>query len=144
MYQKCKILTKPQLPNLQQTVASSSTLATVKTSTSFELSSSHARVTSINSTKRQFVSQSDSGPIKIPTSVNRSNASPCWFPSWRLNFCLYMRGQFISWQSIALEIDRVQSAFHNKCRLQMRIVYIFGWIFPVTLASLISRSLIFA
>ena len=64
------------------------------------------------------------------------------FFSWRLNF-------FGIWdvnlfRGKALEIDRVQSAFHNKCRLQMRIVYIFGWIFPVTLASLISRSLIFA
>ena len=53
---------------------SSSTPATVTTSTSFELASSHTRVTSIKLTKQEWVSQlvtdkgkqwSDSGPIKI-------------------------------------------------------------------------------
>ena len=54
---------------------SSSTWETVKTSTSFELLSSHVRVTSIKFTKQEWVSElvtdkhnqwSDSGPIKIP------------------------------------------------------------------------------
>ena len=65
--------------------------------------------------------------------------------------CLTMLVSFLETQfflvhemSNYLEIDRVQSAFHNECRLQMRRVDIFGWIFPVTLASLISRSPIFA
>ena len=58
---------------LLSTHFSSSTWATVTTSTSFELSSSHARVTSIKFIKRHGVSQwvsdkhsqwSDSGPIK--------------------------------------------------------------------------------
>ena len=63
---------------LLPTWSSLSTSATVTTSTSFELASSHARVTSIKFTKREWVSQwvsesvsdkhcqwSDSGPIKI-------------------------------------------------------------------------------
>ena len=64
------------------------------------------------------------------------------FPSWRLNcFGIWDVNLF---RGKALEKDRVQSSFHNKCRLQMLRVDIFGWIFPVTLASLISRSPIFA
>ena len=57
----------------------STTLATVTTSISFELACSYARVTSIKSTKRQWVSQSywvtdkhcqwsDSGPIKMKSA----------------------------------------------------------------------------
>ena len=90
-----KILTKPCAQSLNKSLAlwtilsyqicnkllpiqsSSSTLATVTISTSFELVSSHARVTSIKFTKQEWVSQwvregvtdkhnqwSDSGPIK--------------------------------------------------------------------------------
>ena len=86
-----KILTKPCAQSLNKSLAlwtilssqicnkllpiqsSSSTLATVTISTSFELVSSHARVTSIKFSKQQGVSQlvsdkhcqwSDSGPIK--------------------------------------------------------------------------------
>ena len=62
---------------LLPTWSSLSTSATVTTSTSFELASSHARVTSIKFTKQQLGSQSvsdkhsqwsDSGPIKTFTS----------------------------------------------------------------------------
>ena len=60
------------------------------------------------------------------------------FPSWRLN-CFGIWDVYL-FRDKALEKDRVQSSFHNKCRLQMLRVHIFGWIFPVTLASLISRS----
>ena len=45
-------MTKPQFPNLQKTVATrsaSSTSATVRTSTSFELASSHVRVRVVES-----------------------------------------------------------------------------------------------
>ena len=38
-------------------------LATVTTSASFELASSHARVTSIKSTKQESVSESNSQPV---------------------------------------------------------------------------------
>ena len=80
VWTKNDFMTKLQLPNLHQTIVNtflSSTSATVATSTSFELASSHARVTSIKFTKQQWVSQSvsywvtdkhnqwsDSGPIK--------------------------------------------------------------------------------
>ena len=62
--QKLSFMTKPQLQ--QQT---SVTSETVTTSTSFDLVSSHTRVTSIKCTKREWVSDkgshwSDSGPIK--------------------------------------------------------------------------------
>ena len=48
-----KFMTKPQLPNLQQTVANmilGIDIGNNKTSSSFELASSHARVTSIKFT----------------------------------------------------------------------------------------------
>ena len=53
--QKFNFLTKPQHRNLQQILPIRS--ATVTTSTSFELASSHARITSIKFTKRQWVSE---------------------------------------------------------------------------------------
>ena len=57
--QKFNFMTKPQLPNLQQTPtqSSSSTSATVTTLTSFELASSKARVTPIKFTNQESVSQ---------------------------------------------------------------------------------------
>ena len=76
-----KILTKPYAESLNKSLAlwpnlssqicnkllaiqsSSSTLATVTTSTSFELPSSNARVTSIKFTQRQLVSQSVSESV---------------------------------------------------------------------------------
>ena len=48
-----------QINKLLPTWSSASTSATVTTSTNFELASSNARVTSIKSTKRDGVSQSD-------------------------------------------------------------------------------------
>ena len=57
--QKNDFMTKLQLPNLHQTIVNtflSSTSATVATSTSFELGSSHNRVTSIKFTKQEWVS----------------------------------------------------------------------------------------
>ena len=73
--QKFSFMTKPQVPNLRQAAAdtSASTSATVATSTSFELTYSQNRVTSIKSAKCYGVSQwvtdkgcqwSVSGPIK--------------------------------------------------------------------------------
>ena len=74
-------MTKPQLPNLHQTIVNmflSLNISYGNNITSFELASSHARVTSIKFTKQESVSQwvsewvtdkhsqwSDSGPIKI-------------------------------------------------------------------------------
>jgi len=52
--QNFTFLTKPQLPNLQQTVANTTT--TVAISTSFVLAPSQTRVLSIKSTKQQLVS----------------------------------------------------------------------------------------
>ena len=49
-------MTKPVFPNLQQTVAN--TILSIIISNSFELVSSHARATSIKSTKRHGVSES--------------------------------------------------------------------------------------
>ena len=49
--QKFSFMTKPQLPNLQQTVAG--TILIINISNSFELPSSHARVTSIKFAKRE-------------------------------------------------------------------------------------------
>ena len=62
LFSKLKILPELQLQNLDQTLYSkseqmSSTSATVTTSTSFELASSHARVTSIKFTKQELVSE---------------------------------------------------------------------------------------
>ena len=71
-------ITKPHLPNLHQTVASSSILATVTKSTSFELASSHARVASIKSIKQQSVSLlvSDKGSQLIGLRSDK-NAEDC-------------------------------------------------------------------
>ena len=80
--QKLNFMTKVHLPNCTKLLSirfSSSTSTTVTTSTSFELPSSHARVTSIKFTKQESVNESvsewvtdkhsqlqwsDSGPIK--------------------------------------------------------------------------------
>ena len=57
--QKFSFLTKPQPPNLQQIVANTILISnSYTTSTSFELASSHTRVTSIKFTKQEWVSQS--------------------------------------------------------------------------------------
>ena len=59
--QKFSFITKPQHPicnKLMPTGSSSSTSAIVTVSTSFELASSHARVTSIKFTKQEWVSES--------------------------------------------------------------------------------------
>ena len=71
-------MSKPQLQICNKLLPTRSSSATVTTSTSFELASSHARVTSIKFTKHYGVSEwvregvsdkhsqwSDSGPIKI-------------------------------------------------------------------------------
>ena len=75
--QMFSFMIKPQLPNLQQTVANTILIINISNSnnsTSFELTSSHARVTSIKSTKWHVISElvtrvaicqwSDSPPIK--------------------------------------------------------------------------------
>jgi len=54
--QKFSLMTKLWLPNLHLTRFSALTSARVTTSTSFESASSHARVTSIKSTKQELVS----------------------------------------------------------------------------------------
>ena len=55
-------MTKPQFPNLQQTLANMILIMNISnsitTSTSFELASSHAMVTSIKCTKQELVSES--------------------------------------------------------------------------------------
>ena len=109
-----KILTKPcaqslnknltLLPNLTFRICtkllptrfSSSTSATLTTSTSFELSSSHARVKSIKFTKQEWVSESvsqwvtdkhsqwsDSGPIKIREIKSKSLATTKIVFAWQ-------------------------------------------------------------
>ena len=58
--QKLNYMTKLRLPNLHQTVVDMFLIiksTTVTTSTSFELPSSHARVTSIKFTKQELVSE---------------------------------------------------------------------------------------
>ena len=73
--QKFNFMTKPQLPNLQQTVGNTILIINIskKIQLSFELASSHARVTSIKSIEQESVSElvsdkgsqwTDSGPIK--------------------------------------------------------------------------------
>ena len=66
---KFSFLTKPQLPNLQQIVANTILISNSYTSTSFELASSHARVTSIKFTKQEWVSEWVSQSV-ILTRVN--------------------------------------------------------------------------
>ena len=104
-----KILTKPCTQSLNKSLAlsqdqapksatltSSSASAAVTTSTSFEMPSSHARVTSSKFTKRQLVSQlvtrgdkgrqwSDSGPIKSESENTNQllNVKNCFY------FCLF-------------------------------------------------------
>ena len=67
-------MTKHHLPNLQQTVANTILIINISnstTSTSFESASSHAMVTSIKSTKQQFVSQLVSQSVnELVTRVN--------------------------------------------------------------------------
>ena len=105
--------------------SSSSTLATVTISTSFELVSSHARVTSIKFTKQEWVSQSvresvtdkhsqwsDSGPIKRNRhqrireevqQMSRSSYLPtCMITSWwvtakGLGFEVLLFSTFMCW-----------------------------------------------
>ena len=57
--QKFGFMTKPQLPNLQQTVADTILIININNSNNlnkFSESSSHARVTSIKFTKQEWVS----------------------------------------------------------------------------------------
>ena len=59
--QKFNFMTTEQLPNLHQTVVNMSlsiNISNRKTATSFELASSHTRVTSIKCTKQMLVNQS--------------------------------------------------------------------------------------
>ena len=95
--QRINFSTKPQLLNLQQLLPTrflaSTSSATVKTSTRFELASSKARVTSIKFITQDLVSEfkwvsklvtgngcqwSDSGPIKkqLPKDLRRATARP--------------------------------------------------------------------
>ena len=71
--QKFSLLTKPQRRNLQQIVAKMILIKNSYNLNKFELASSHARATSIKSTKQDSVRElisdkggqwSDSGPIK--------------------------------------------------------------------------------
>ena len=100
---------------LLPTWSSASTWATVTTSTSFELASSHARATSIKFTKQQLVSRwvsesvresvsdkhsqwSDSGPIKIKKNRRGSCAS---LERWRQSAALRVGG-WETWSDVSL------------------------------------------
>ena len=75
-----RILTKIKLHNLYKllpTRSSASTSATVRTSTSFELQSSHARVTSIKFTKQVRVRESVSDWQALPRRSNK-NCNRLW------------------------------------------------------------------
>ena len=114
--QKLSFITKPQLQ--QQTSATSET---VTTSTSFDLVSSHTRVTSIKCTKREWVSDkgsqwSNSGPIKkwLYVVFNDSNQignlkldNPC--------------GNFADSQPVLGSILR----YHLKCEIQAFRIYLY-------------------
>ena len=74
---------------LLPTRSSSSTSATIKTSTSFELASSKARVTSIKFTKQEWVSQSVSQLVSQSVSDKGkqwSDSGPIKTLRWKLHF----------------------------------------------------------
>ena len=102
--QKFSFGTKCQLSNfykLLPTRSSASTWATVTNSTSFELASSHARVTSIKFTKQQWVSESVSywqafPMIGLGSDKNNDNV-------YKGNAWTHWAGQDCKWQSTTLK-----------------------------------------